>query len=75
MLFSEGCYLDTFFSGLRTNAPYYQELPDSQQITLHKFYSSAISGTCLQKLHTAASHTAQYCVCLHAYDIPYGPLS
>ena len=62
MLFSEGCYLDTFLSGLQTNAPYYQEFPDSQQVTLHK-------------PHTAASHTAQYCVCLHAYDIPYGPLS
>ena len=35
MLFSEGCYLDTFLSGLQTNAPYYQEITDIQRITLH----------------------------------------
>ena len=35
MLFSEGCYLDTFFSGLSFDAPYFVEVADIQGFILH----------------------------------------
>ena len=58
MLFSEGCYLDTFFSGLQTNAPYYQEITDIQRITLHNV------GTPGNHHETRTQFTAFLCTCV-----------
>ena len=57
MLFSEGCYLDTFFSGLQNHAPYYQETTDTQRITVHgkPFACSYANSEAMLKVMNAAT--------------------